>query len=1351
ENCFSTGVVNASGQYAGGLIGENYANSEVSNCYSRSTVNSSSNGAGGLIGLSGNGCTVNNCYSTGAVSGSSGVGGLIGTNTSIVNSSFWDTQTSGQAASAAGTGKTTAEMNSIATFTDLATAGLSSAWDFRGYPNDDTGFDDLWDIEPLLNDGYPFLNWQYASLPSVRMTDIESIGPSTAIINAEVTNDGGAEITQRGVCWNTTGNPVTTDNKTQDGTGAGPFLSETAGLAENTVYYMRAYATNSAGTVYGNEITIKTNLSGGQGTENDPYLISTLEDLVWLMANSDEWDKHYRQTADIDASATTGWFGNQGFSPVGNTTSQYFKGRYNGDGKSVDNLFIDRPEQNHVALFGAIWEAAVENLGVVNADITGGSYTAAVIGRAISSTVTDCYSTGIVSGTSAGGLVNYSDGSTIVSSYSECDVYGLNAGGLVNDSRSYSVIDDCYFDGDVSGNENVGGLVGINRATVKKSYTLGTVTADFNYAGGLVGYMDGGDAIVYNSYSHSAVSGEDYVGGLIGYAGSDVLIERCYVTGTVNGNNYAGGLAGVLGLNSSAVNCYATGDVNGNGNVGGLVGNTYSNSIVDFCFSTGSISANFNQGGLVGLNNGAVSNSFWDTQTSGLSAPSAGTGKSTAEMNNIATFTDLETTGLDVAWDFLDNPGDDTENSEYWHIDPLVNGGYPHLTWQFLPSVVTAPVSEITFESAISGGNVTGDAGSPVTERGLLWGTSLPPTEADNKLTDVEAGQGEFISNISGLDPNITYYVRAYAINANGTMYGEVETFTTLKLTQTITFDEIPGRTYGDPGFELTASASSGLGVTYESSNTDVATVTGSTVAITGAGTTTITASQPGDGTYYAAESVNRVLDVSEATLTVTAGDKSKTYGDPNPDLTFSYAGFVYEEDESALDEVPVVSTTAGTSTGAGEVEITVSGGSSGNYAFNYVNGTLTIEKAVLTVTAGDNSKTYGDANPEFTISYSGFTGGDNVTVIDQEPVATTTADETTGAGEYEITVSGGSDNNYAFDYVSGTLTVEKAPLEATADDQSRYYGYPDPVFTISYSGLVNDDDASVIDEEPVASVTADINSGPGTDVITITGGNDNNYYFIQLNNGVLTIEKAPLTATADDKTKTYGEHNPELTISYDGFVLGEDIGYIIDLPYASTAADINSDAGSYDILLSGGYDYNYEFILVDGTLTIEKASQTIDFGPPGGVNADSQPFELSATASSGLTVTFSSSDTGVASVSGTTVTPHSAGITTITASQPGNNNYEPAPDVEQELVVQTATGLDKLKRSDIRVYPNPVESLLYVELPDGSDRRFSVIDVLGSVVLTGFVENNSINFSHLKSGIYLLKINTSTIRIIKK
>ncbi|MFO7924229.1 MAG: GLUG motif-containing protein, partial [Bacteroidales bacterium] len=203
ENCFSTGAVNASGQYSGGLIGENYANNEVSNCYSRCSVNSSSNGAGGLIGLSGNGCTVNNCYSTGAVSGSSGVGGLIGINTSIVNSSFWDTQTSGQAASAAGTGKTTAEMKSVATFTDLATAGLSSAWDFRGYPNDDTGFDDLWDIETLLNDGYPFLNWQFASQPSVRMTDIESIGPSTAIINAEVTNDGGAEITQRGVCWNT--------------------------------------------------------------------------------------------------------------------------------------------------------------------------------------------------------------------------------------------------------------------------------------------------------------------------------------------------------------------------------------------------------------------------------------------------------------------------------------------------------------------------------------------------------------------------------------------------------------------------------------------------------------------------------------------------------------------------------------------------------------------------------------------------------------------------------------------------------------------------------------------------------------------------------------------------------------------------------------------------------------------------------------------------------------------------------------------------------------------------------------------------------------------------------------------
>jgi len=112
---------------------------------------------GGLVGF--NNGTLSNCYSTGPVSGNGDMGGLVGYNESgTVSNSFWDAQTSGQATSDGGAGKTTENMKNVRTYTDVAwSEGLSSAWDFVGNPYDDAGNEDIWDIDPDVNDGYPFL------------------------------------------------------------------------------------------------------------------------------------------------------------------------------------------------------------------------------------------------------------------------------------------------------------------------------------------------------------------------------------------------------------------------------------------------------------------------------------------------------------------------------------------------------------------------------------------------------------------------------------------------------------------------------------------------------------------------------------------------------------------------------------------------------------------------------------------------------------------------------------------------------------------------------------------------------------------------------------------------------------------------------------------------------------------------------------------------------------------------------------------------------------------------------------------------------------------------------------------
>lgn len=163
SNSFSSGQVNGTGECVGGLVGYQYFGS-TNNSYSTSDVNGSSNYVGGLIAYKHFG-SVNNSYSSGNVTSSgSSVGGLIGFNLGEnVNNCFWDTQTSGQASSSGGTGKTTAQMKNIATFTDYTDGsdGLTQpVWDFVNNPNDDASNNNNWRISPNNYNGYPFLGWQ---------------------------------------------------------------------------------------------------------------------------------------------------------------------------------------------------------------------------------------------------------------------------------------------------------------------------------------------------------------------------------------------------------------------------------------------------------------------------------------------------------------------------------------------------------------------------------------------------------------------------------------------------------------------------------------------------------------------------------------------------------------------------------------------------------------------------------------------------------------------------------------------------------------------------------------------------------------------------------------------------------------------------------------------------------------------------------------------------------------------------------------------------------------------------------------------------------------------------------------
>ncbi|NVK52800.1 MAG: gliding motility-associated C-terminal domain-containing protein, partial [Flavobacteriaceae bacterium] len=130
----------------------------------------------------------------------------------------------------------------------------------------------------------------------------------------------------------------------------------------------------------------------------------------------------------------------------------------------------------------------------------------------------------------------------------------------------------------------------------------------------------------------------------------------------------------------------------------------------------------------------------------------------------------------------------------------------------------------------------------------------------------------------------------------------------------------------------------------------------------------------------------------------------------------------------------PIASSTATANSDAGTVAITLTGGSDNNYTINNNNGTLTINKATLTATADDKSRIYGEANPTFTITYSGFKGTDSVNDLDTEPIASSTATANSDAGTYDITLTGSSDNNYTIVEVKGALTVSSISAEVSTN-----------------------------------------------------------------------------------------------------------------------------------------------------------------------------------------------------------------------------------------------------------------------------------------------------------------------------
>ena len=201
------------------------------------------------------------------------------------------------------------------------------------------------------------------------------------------------------------------------------------------------------------------------------------------------------------------------------------------------------------------------------------------------------------------------------------------------------VISNLTIDTAGAGNDYVGLFGSVDSGQIKNLGVEGGFVSGYKLVGGLVGHNTGE---IWNCYFTGPVTGTNYdVGGLVGHNGG--AIGRCYSTGPVTGTDYDVG--GLVGHNNGSVsNCYSTGEVSGNWYVGGLVGWNEKGSVLN-CYSTGDVSGLTNIGGLVGINDGEVSNCFWDIETGGPDN-GLGTPLSTEQMQTLSTFVDAD-------WDFI--------------------------------------------------------------------------------------------------------------------------------------------------------------------------------------------------------------------------------------------------------------------------------------------------------------------------------------------------------------------------------------------------------------------------------------------------------------------------------------------------------------------------------------------------------------------------------------------------------------------------------------------------------------------------------------------------------------------------
>ena len=459
----------------------------------------------------------------------------------------------------------------------------------------------------------------------------------------------------------------------------------------------------------------------------------------------------------------------------------------------------------------------------------------------------------------------------------------------------------------IEGEDKVGGLIGhIYNGYILNSYVSGNVSGN-GYVGGLVGENYG---TIVNSYVLGNVSGNGYIGGLVGLNESGGNIENSYVSGTVNGNENIGGL---VGINHDLIkDSYVLGTVSGDNQVGGLVG--INNGTIESTYYSGNVSGNVSMG-LVGSESyGTITNSFYDKTKAGKTASIEGVTALTSEEMSYGKIY------KDASWDIVvDNSVTsltpiikyDNENNKYvWVISPLA------LNYN-LASKST------TYNGTIQDLNDIYTTNDIFTDKYNFLNLDYKFQKDGEDLTGYK-NAGTYKNIKIALNGNDEFVSIANSGNSDGTL-------TINKKAITVTAED-KSKTYGDTNPNLTYTTT-GL-INEDTLNGNLSTTASETSDV---GTYDISQGSLANSNYDITFTDGK-LTITPKTITVTADDKSKTYGDTNPELTYTTTGLINKDTLSGN-----LSTTASETSDVGTYDISQGSLANNNYDITFTQGTLTV------------------------------------------------------------------------------------------------------------------------------------------------------------------------------------------------------------------------------------------------------------------------------------------------------------------------------------------------------------------------------------------------------------------------